>query len=84
MEYMLSGTPVLMYKLAGIPKEYYPYLNFIDESEEDGIKDGIVNICEKDKEYLANIGNNAKDFIMTKNNCNQIQKIINSGVLLEN
>ncbi len=81
MEYMLSGTPVLMYKLAGIPKEYYPYLNFIDESEPDGIKNAIMAICEKDKEYLNNIGKKARDFILTKDNCHQIELAINAGII---
>lgn len=30
MEYLASGTPVLMYKLDGIPDEYDAYLNYVD------------------------------------------------------
>ena len=31
MEYMASGTPVLTTRLPGMPAEYYPYVEFIDE-----------------------------------------------------
>ena len=36
MEYMASGTPVLTTRLPGMPKEYYPYVSFIDEETADG------------------------------------------------
>ena len=33
MEYMASGKPVVMYKLAGIPDEYDEYLNYVQSSD---------------------------------------------------
>lgn len=33
MEYMASGKPVVMYKLAGIPDEYDEYLNYVRSSD---------------------------------------------------
>ena len=33
MEYMASGKPVVMYKLAGIPDEYDEYLNYVQPSD---------------------------------------------------
>ncbi|MBP3360682.1 MAG: hypothetical protein J6N52_07515 [Clostridia bacterium] len=82
MEYMLSGTPVVMYKLAGIPDEYDEYLNYFDVTSKACIKDKIVEICEMSLCERGMIGNRARQFILTKSNKTQMKKFMDMMKLL--
>ena len=42
MEYLSSGTPMIGYKLDGIPSEYYDYFYTIDDSSEKSLRNTIV------------------------------------------
>lgn len=76
-EYMLSGTPVLMFKLPGIPKEYDPYLYYAPLEEPQSIADAIDKVlCQSERE-LNNFGKLGKQFICTrKNNRVQAQRFL--------
>lgn len=77
MEYLASGTPVLMCRLASIPKEYEKYLYFIDNESIDGYAKAIANLIEKREKDLSLMGYNARDFILNnKNPYVQTKKII--------
>lgn len=77
MEYMLSGTPVLTTKLAGIPNEYDNYLYYIGEETIDGlvncfneilVKTSYKKLSEKGKESCLFVKNN-------KNNYKQAERV---------
>lgn len=77
LEYMLSGKPVLMYKLDGIPNEYDEYLYYINDITIEGLKESIINICSKPKDELRKFGAKAQDFVIKeKNNIVQAKRII--------
>lgn len=79
IEYMSSGTPVLTTRLAGIPGEYYPYLFFIDKSDENalGIASRINEIYQNDHEAMNEFGLRAKKYVQfNKNKTFQGGKII--------
>lgn len=79
MEYMATGTPVLMYCLPGIPREYYNYLFFIDDGDPtEKIGNAIRNILDNFSELeLMHFGQKAKNFVIDeKNNIIQSRKII--------
>ena len=77
MEYMLSGTPVLMYKLEGIPDEYDQYLYYINGSEPQDIADRIMEVCEKPQSDLDDFGQKARNFVLeNKSSEVQAKKII--------
>lgn len=78
MEYMSTGTPVLMTKLKGIPEEYYKYaFTFEDESIE-GISKKITEVLNIERKDLHVKGIEAKEFILNdRNNVSQVKKIIN-------
>lgn len=67
MEYMASGTPTLMFKLACLPDEYKPYVYFAEENV-DALKEKIIEICEKPQSELDSFGQAAANFILTKKN----------------
>lgn len=72
IEYMLTGTPILMTKLPGMPKEYYDFVYFIDEESSTGIKESIERVIKNSKEELVEKGKQAKEFII-KNKNNEVQ-----------
>lgn len=82
IEYMASGIPVLMYKIEGVPEEYYQYIYTIKTNGIEGLRDSIVSICEENPTKLREFGLKAKEFIRSeKNSINQANKVIQ---MLEN
>lgn len=74
MEYMASGRPILMYKLAGIPDEYDEYLLYVKDNDlEQSIRD-VISMKEQDLEF---IGRKGKQFVLdNKNEKEQAMKIV--------
>ncbi len=77
LEYMLSGRPVLMYKLSGTPAEYDKYLYYMTEQDPAGIAARITEICGKPAGELESFGKKAQQFVMdNKNRVAQTAKIL--------
>ena len=77
MEYLASGTPTLMNKLPCLPKEYEPYIYFFEDESIEGMKNKMIEICEKSQDELNDFGKNAAEFIYTqKNEIAQTKRII--------
>jgi glycosyltransferase involved in cell wall biosynthesis len=78
MEYFASGTSVLMYKLPGIPSEYFNFCYTMDEDySSDALSHKIIEILSMPVEEREVLGMSAKDFILQyKNPKNQVKKII--------
>lgn len=64
MEYMSSGTPVVAYKLDGIPDEYNDYIIFVKDNKVETLAETLINICETSFEERQKIGEKAKRFVM--------------------
>ena len=85
MEYLASGVPTLMYKLPGIPNEYYDYCYTIEELGVDKLSCKIQEIYDTDINIRKKIGENAKKFILEKKNPQvQVQKILSLIQTLSN
>lgn len=79
IEYMATGTPVLMQKLPGMPDEYCDYVFLYEEDTEESLKNAIINIKNMPQEFLGQKGMAAKQFILEKKNAKmQINNIIKS------
>lgn len=77
LEYMASGTPVLMSKLPSLPEEYMKYLFIFDDETVDGMRQTIQRVCSLNGNELKEKGQNAKNFILKfKNSVVQVNKII--------
>ena len=77
MEYFASGTPVLMYKLQGIPEEYYSYCYTIEGSSVDEFKECMRNVLSIEEQERTALGNKARVFILTeKTSCLQVKRIL--------
>lgn len=77
LEYMSSGTPVLMYKLEGIPSEYDEFLYYINGTKAEDIAKSIKEILNIEKEKLREKGFNAQKFVRENKNAKvQVRKIM--------
>ena len=74
LECMASGTPLLTTRLAGMPKEYYPFVYLFDEESLDGFKRVLNDVFSISAEDLHEKGLRAKDFALNqKNNVKQAE-----------
>lgn len=78
MEYLASGVPVLLYKLPGIPEEYYQYCFFLEKIGLESLTNKMIEILSLDSKDLKDKGNKARAFILKeKNPSSQVCKVIN-------
>lgn len=77
MEYLLSGKPVIMRKLPGIPEEYHKHLFFTSDDSIEALQKAIVDVCEMSTEARNSFGKAAREFVLTeKNYLVQVEKMI--------
>ena len=76
MEYMLSGKPVLMYRLDGIPAEYDPYLNYVDGNSAEDMKNAILKVLSSETKIQERAQAAARFVFENKNSAVQAKKII--------
>lgn len=69
---MMSSTPVLTSRLAGIPKDHYPHLYFLDEITPECIYNSIDRIFAMSDLDRYNFGQKARMFI-TENKTEKVQ-----------
>lgn len=68
MEYLASGTPVLMYKLDGIPDEYDEYLYYVGGDAVEELTAAITRIMNAEPSELEQKAKKAQHFIMSEKN----------------
>lgn len=68
MEYLLSGIPVIAYKLDGIPDEYDRYFYYVKDNTPKSLAKAIVDVCEDTSGAYERTALNAIDFIRTQKN----------------
>lgn len=77
LEYMVSGTPLLTTRLAGIPDEYFEYIFCINDESLEGMTRILKEVLGKSREELHKKGMNAKHFMLTKkSNIVQAKKML--------
>jgi len=78
IEYLASGTPTLMYKLEGIPEEYYNFCYYLEDESVEALSLKLIEILEADEKILNQKCILAKEFILNKKNAvHQVEKILN-------
>lgn len=68
MEYLASGTPVVAYKLDGIPDEYDAYLNYVDDNFPESLAAKLTEICNLDETVRAEMGKRGAAFVLKNKN----------------
>lgn len=68
IEYMLSGTPVLMTRLPGVPKEYDNYLYCMDDNRVETLHQALEMLGSKLADELLDFGAKAQTFVVEQKN----------------
>lgn len=77
MEYLLSGVPLIAYKLDGIPNEYDSYIQYVDDDTIESLTEKIEQVLNLSQEVRKIIGNKAQSYVLKeKNNIQAANKII--------
>ena len=79
-EYMATGTPVLSFDIAGIPREYLQHLYVVKQESADVLAKTMEETLSLDETVLQEQGTRAREFIIneknTKNQCLKIWKFV--------
>lgn len=65
-EYMATGTPVLSFDIAGIPREYLQYLLIVEKESTEALREKMQSVLRLDRKELDCLGSRASTFIKTK------------------
>lgn len=77
IEYMLSGTPMFMTKLSGIPEEYYNHTYWVEDNDVPTLRKALEALASKPAEELLAFGAAGQAFIKNeKNGRTQAEKIL--------
>lgn len=77
LEYLASGTPVIMYHLNCLPKEYDKHIYYIEEDSVEGLRNKLIEVCNKPIDELRKFGEDASKFIYdNKTPKPQMKKVI--------
>lgn len=77
IEYMLSGRPVVMHRLEGIPSEYYDNCFLTETSDGLGLKNCLLSVLEMNSLELSAFGNKARKFVLeNKSSTKQVRRIM--------
>jgi len=66
LEYLSSGTPMIGYKLDGIPDDYDKYINYFKEATAESLAEKIVDVLENNNDAAINRANNAVNYVTTQ------------------
>jgi len=73
---MISGNPTIMYKLPGIPEDYFKYTFALNDKSVGALAKQIIEVCELNTSQRNEFALKAKEFVMqSKNNAFQIRKL---------
>ena len=76
MEYLLSGSKVVMYRLPGIGEEYYRFIRVIEDTDAEAMARAIVSACE-DKTFYSDRWQEQIQWIReNKNAKHQVQRLL--------
>lgn len=65
MEYLASGTPTILYRLDGIPEEYYKYCFSLTNDSQETLTKEIERVLALSKIERESFGYKAKNFILS-------------------
>lgn len=78
MEYLLTGRPVITYKLDGIPKDYDDYFYYVEDDSIESLTRKLEEVLSMDETIRKEFGEKARLYVLSeKNNLKATEKIVN-------
>src|SRR3546814_3104307 len=75
---MASGRPVVMYRLQGIPDEYFEFCFTPGNNDSDGLRQCLLDVLSLRDDELSQIGFKAREFIYNNKSAQyQAEKMLN-------
>ena len=78
MEYLLSGSKVVMHRLDGIGEEYYKFIRVIDDHTPEAIANAIVDACEDNDFYNSRFMEQVEWIKGQKSSASQVGKLLSN------
>ncbi|MHA7847586.1 glycosyltransferase [Serratia sp. D1N4] len=72
IEYIAAGIPVLTTRLAGIPDEYFDYLNVIEDFSVESIANALKEICSASQEDLSRKSARGREWLLDNKSCHAV------------
>jgi len=69
MEYLLSGRPVVAYKLDGIPDDYDRYFFYVEKNTSDNLVETIDQVLQLSEKERIDFGRGAREYVLREKNC---------------
>jgi glycosyltransferase involved in cell wall biosynthesis len=76
LEYLITGNPVIAYKLDGIPDEYDKYFYYVRDNSIEALRDKIKEVIDLSSKERYEYGKSARDFVLSKKNNIEVSKKI--------
>lgn len=77
LEYLSSGTPLIAYKLDGIPDDYDNCIFYVENNSIEALRDKMVEVCSMDGKTRLSFAEKAQRYVLNeKNELVQTKKII--------
>lgn len=78
MEYMCSGRPVIMFRLTGIPDEYFSYCICPSSESVSALSDAMLDALSMSNDEAIEVGSRARNFVIgSKSDEIQVARILN-------
>ncbi len=75
-EYMMTGKPVVMYKLEAIPDEYDKYINYLTSTSLLGMENEIQTLVDCEYADLLETARKGRNYMINNKNTNEVGKRI--------
>ena len=77
LEYLSSGVPLIAYKLDGIPEDYDPFINYVENNSVEALQKCIQIVCEDTTGQFIEKARKGQLYVLNeKNDIKQVSKII--------
>ena len=77
MEYLLSGSKVVMYPLSGIPQEYFEFITVVEGDSVEDLKNTLIAACEDMEFYNKRSQQQIQWISREKTNVKHVEKLKN-------
>ena len=84
IEYMLAQKSIVMYKLSGIPDEYYAHLYYVEDDSDLALANAIIRVCSQPASHRRTCARAAREWLMENKSADAQVKKIMDMIIMDN